>query len=179
VSRASSIWVRWKEQIAARLGVLGVENQAFQFTEGMVWMDRAAFRRARVDADSVLKVFTDAARKVPGVLRVDNVRSLASADTVRDAIARRWVHMLSPELPVELAVTLEPYAYWAGTTYATHGTPHDYDAHVPVILYGPPFKAGRYDEFARVVDMAPTLAHVVGVPPLERLDGHVLTRALR
>jgi hypothetical protein len=30
-----------------------------------------------------------------------------------------------------------------------------------------------------VVDLAPTLARVVGVQPLERLDGHVLTKALR
>jgi predicted AlkP superfamily pyrophosphatase or phosphodiesterase len=168
-----------ESQIVSQLGALGVENQAFQVAEGMVWMDRAAFRRARVNADSVLRVFADAARKVPGVLRVDNARTLTSADTVHDAIARRWAHMLSPELPIELTITLEPYAYWAGTTYATHGTPHDYDAHVPIIFYGPAFKPGRYDEFARVVDMAPTLAQVIGVAPLERLDGRVLTHALR
>ena len=46
-------------------------------------------------------------------------------------------------------------------------------------FFGPPFKPGIYDEFARVVDIAPTLANVLGVPPLERLDGHVLTRELR
>jgi hypothetical protein len=74
--------------------------------------------------------------------------------------------------------------YWLGRAYwgrgiATHGTPHDYDAHVPVIFYGPPFKPGKYDEFARVVDMAPTLAEVTGTRPLERLDGHPLRAALR
>jgi predicted AlkP superfamily pyrophosphatase or phosphodiesterase len=118
-------------------------------------------------------------RKVPGVGRVDFVKSLAQADTVHDAIARRWLHMLSAELPVELVVSLEPHAYWEGTTNATHGTPNDEDAHVPLVLWGSAFRPGHYSEFARVVDIAPTFARVLGIPPLERVDGHVLIHALR
>ena len=50
---------------------------------------------------------------------------------------------------------------------------------MPVILYGPWIKPGRYGDFSRVVDIAPTLAAIVGVRPLERLDGHVLQKAIR
>ena len=157
----------------------GVDTSAFRFEEGMVWVDRASFRRARVDADSVVRAFGEAVKKVPGVARVDLVRNLATADTTRDAIARRWYHMISPDLPVELTVSIEPYAYWTGVTYATHGSPNDEDAKVPVLFWGKAFKPGIYDEFARVVDMAPTLANVLGVMPLERLDGRVLSKALR
>src|SRR5438477_1288481 len=162
-----------------RLVDRGVDTSALQFAEGMLFVDRAAFNHAHVDADSVLRRFADAARNVPGVGRVDYVRSLAQADTVHDAVARRWIHMLSPELPVELVVSLEPYAYWAGTSIATHGTPNDEDAHVPLLLWGPAIRPGHYADFARVVDIAPTLARILGVPPLERLDGHVLSRAVR
>ena len=164
---------------AAKLQARGLPDSAVGFAEGMVFVDRAAFNRAHVDVDSALRSFADQARKVPGVGRVDFVRSLAQDDTVHDAVARRWLHMLSPDLPVELVVSLEPFAYWAGTPIATHGTPNDEDAHVPLLFWGAAFRAGRYDEFSRVVDMAPTLAHVLGVAPLERLDGHVLTQALR
>jgi len=164
---------------AAKLQARGLPDSAVRFAEGMVFVDRAAFSRAHVDADSALRSFADQARKVPGVGRVDFVHSLAQDDTVHDAVARRWLHMLSPDLPVELVVSLEPFAYWGGTSIATHGTPNDEDAHVPLLFWGPAFRAGHYDEFSRVVDIAPTLAHVLGVPPLERLDGHVLTRALR
>src|SRR5690348_11706872 len=155
----------------------GLDTSDFQFSEGMVTVDRAAFAQAHVDADSVLRQFAERARTVPGIGRVDFVRSLAQADTVHDAVARRWIHMLSPELPVELVVSLEPFAYWAGTSIATHGTPNDEDAHVPMLFWGSAIRTGHYDEFARVVDIAPTLAKIVGVPPLERLDGHVLTHA--
>jgi len=163
----------------SRLVARGVDTSALHFAEGMLFVDRAAFARAHVDADSVVRRFAEETRKVPGVGRVDFVRSLAQADTVHDAVARRWLHMLSPELPVELVVSLEPFAYWAGTPNATHGTPNDEDAHVPLLFWGQAVRAGHYDEFARVVDIAPTLARVLGIPPLEQLDGHVLAHALR
>ena len=165
--------------LMASVTARGVDTAAVHFAEGMLFVDRAAFARANVDVDSTLHRFADAVRKVPGVGRVDFVRALPQADTVHDAVARRWLHMLSPELPVELVVSLEPYAYWAGVPIATHGTPNDEDAHVPVVFWGAGVRAGRYGEFARVVDIAPTIARVLGVPPLEHLDGHVLTRALR
>ena len=165
--------------LLASVSARGVDTSALHFTEGMIFVDRSAFARAHLDVDSTLRRFADAMRKVPGVGRADLVRALAQADTVHDAIARRWLHMLSPELPVELVVSLEPYAYWAGTPNATHGTPNDEDTHVPVVFWGAGVRAGHYGEFTRVVDIAPTIAQVLGVPPLERLDGRVLTRALR
>lgn len=165
--------------LVSRLKAHGVEASAVQFAEGMLSVDRAALHRGQVDVDAELRRFANDVRKVPGVGRADFVKSLPQADTVHDAIARRWMHMLSPELPVELVVSLEPYAYWAGTTNATHGTPNDEDAHVPLLFWGSAFRAGHYSEFARVADIAPTFARILGIPPLERLDGHVLTHALR
>jgi predicted AlkP superfamily pyrophosphatase or phosphodiesterase len=154
------------------------DSTRFIWDTPFLLVDRAALTAGKLSPDSVIAAFMAAERKVPGVLRVDLMRDLARADTTNDAIARRWLHMLPPDLPVEVVVTLRPYNYW-GPGSATHGTPHDYDAHVPVLFYGPPFKAGKYDEFARVVDMAPTLAAVLGVMPLERLDGQVLRSSIR
>jgi predicted AlkP superfamily pyrophosphatase or phosphodiesterase len=164
------------------LQTAGVDSSAVRFDEGILFVDRAAFARRRVDADSTIRAIATALRRVPGVLRVDELRSLRSrsaSQLERDYVARRWVHMIPPDVPAELVVTLEPYVYWAGVTYATHGSPHDYDAQVPVIFYGPWFASGRHSATVRVVDMAPTLAQVLNVRPTEELDGRVLTQALR
>ena len=154
------------------------DSTRFIWDTPFLLVNRAALSAGKLSPDSVINAFVAAERKVPGVLRVDLVRDLARADTTKDAIARRWLHMLPADLPVEVVVTLRPYDYWSQAN-ATHGTPHDYDAHVPVLFYGQPFKPGKYDEFVRVVDMAPTLAAVLKTAPLEKLDGHVLRSALR
>lgn len=166
-------------EIGQALAKRGVAGDVLRLEEGIVTADRAALKAAHVDPDSLLSVFAAAVRKVPGVARVDWVRELARADTVHDAVARRWLHMLPSDLPADLVVTLQPFAYWSGVTYATHGSPNDEDAHVPVLFYGPMIRPGLYSERALVADMAPTLARILGIQPLERLDGHPLTEILR
>jgi hypothetical protein len=145
----------------------------------MLFVDRPAFASAPALADSLVAEFTAAARHVPGVARVESPQELARRDTVQDAVARRWLHMLAPDAPIERVVTLAPYYVRGSAGSAQHGAPYDYDARVPVLFYGAPFRAGRYTSAARVVDMAPTLARVVGVRPTEPLDGRPLAEALR
>jgi predicted AlkP superfamily pyrophosphatase or phosphodiesterase len=113
------------------------------------------------------------------VLRVDTVKNLAKKDTTRDAVARRWLHMLPSDVPAELVLTMTPFASYESVAQASHGSPHDYDSHVPLIFYGPAFVPGKYSDPALVADLAPTFAAVVGVKPSERVDGRVLTKALK
>jgi arylsulfatase A-like enzyme len=145
----------------------------------LVFMDRAAFRAAKVNADSVLDVLAAALRAAPGVARVDRFSKLL-ADSARDPIARRWSHQFPPaaQAQIELIVTLTPLSTFGGNV-ASHGSPRDYDSQVPMIFYGAGVKPGRYTEFVRTVDLAPTLAAIAGVKPTERIDGVVLTQALR
>jgi len=163
------------------LAARGVDTStALDFEYGMVFADSMAFQRANVPMDSVLTSLAAGFRRVPGVARADKVRDLAQADTVRDAVARRWIHALPPSLNVVMVVSPEPYVYWAGVTYATHGSPNDRDARVPILFYGPGFARGvTRTRTVRVVDMAPTLAKRIGVTPTERLDGAALRDARR
>lgn len=165
--------------IRARLRAAGVDGAALGYWDGIVILDRRRFAGSTLSPDSVLRDVERALRTLPGVLRIDRVATLAQRDTVKDAIARRWIHMLPPDVPAELVVTFAPYVTRGDSARAQHGTPHDYDATVPVIFWGAPFRAVRATTMARVVDIAPTLADAIGVVPSERLDGRVLGAALR
>src|SRR5690606_37014580 len=151
----------------------------FTFTSGELRLDRDAFAEAGVDPDSVVDVFAREALKVPGVQRVDTWPEVTRADTLTDYVARRILHMYPDDLIPDAVVTLTPHSAWGNATYHQHGAPHDYDAAVPVLFWGEPFAPGRHERPVRVVDIAPTLAHVLGVPPAEPLDGVVLPEALR
>jgi predicted AlkP superfamily pyrophosphatase or phosphodiesterase len=170
---------RWLGAEARRMGV---DSTAFGFDDGMVSYDPDAFLRAGRDPATVLPEamtrFVAFARGLPGVMQANRVSDLPR-DSATNPISRRWVHMLPPDLPVAAVVTLKPEHVWGVATYAQHGTPHDYDAAVPVIFYGPMIRPGKYSRFTSVVDIAPTLARIVGVRPTEALDGRVLVEALR
>lgn len=179
---------RLSDLLAAR-GVPGngVQNSfglysgnGFSFDSGVLQLDRVALQRANVNVDTLLAAAHAEFMRVPGVARADRISSLTATDTVKDRIARRWLHMFADDSSAAMVVTLAPYNYWlSGYAGAQHGSPNDSDAHVPIIFYGGAFKPGRYADFARVADMAPTLAAVAQVTPLEKLDGHVLQNAIR
>ncbi len=156
------------------------KGNGFLFDSGVLELDRAALARANINKDSLVQSVRSAFLHVPGVARAERISDLVRRDTINDRIARRWLHIFSDEEQAALVVSLAPYNYWlAGYWQAQHGSPNDPDAHVPIIFYGRDVRPGRYGEFARVVDMAPTLAAIVGVTPQEKLDGHVLQHAIR
>ena len=166
--------------LLVRLATAGVDTNQVALDGGAFLIgDTASFRTARLSPDSVARAFAAEVRGIAGVHRADMLADLTRADTVADVIARRWLHMFVPGGTVRFVTTLDRFNYWAGVNYATHGSPWDQDAWVPVMFWGAPFQSGKVTTMARVVDMAPTLASVLGIRPSEALDGVVLPAALR
>lgn len=162
--------------VRAQLRAAKIDTMAFWMGENIVQLDRAPFRNKSLSPDSVLASFAAAARLAPGVARVDRFKDLV-ADSAKDPIARRWSHQFPADVNVDLIITLTPMSTWGGNV-ASHGSPYDYDSHVPLIFSGFGIKAGKYPDFVRIVDIAPTLAVLDGVKPLEKLDGVPLKAAL-
>ena len=160
----------------ARLKSAMVPPEAVELAQELVLVDRRAFKRSNLSAEAMIEWVAAEMRRVPGVRRVDAFRSLL-ADSLTDKVARRWSHQLWPDVPVALVVTLDSGSTWDGNV-APHGSTYDYDSHVPLIFAGAGIEPGRHAGFVRTVDIAPTLAAVVGVAPLERLDGVVLWPAV-
>ena len=156
----------------------GGDTMAVDFESGAFFFDptRAG---ATVPADQVVTTFIEMALSIPGVLEAERFADLGRRDTTKDYIARRWLHMFPDDLIPAAVVTLKEGNIYNYPIVATHGSPHNYDSHVPIIFYGRPFKPGRYQGFTRTVDLGPTLARVLRIRPTERLDGRVLKQALK
>ncbi len=60
-----------------------------------------------------------------------------------------------------------------------HGSPWDYDVHIPLVFYGPGFvRKGSFPDAASQQDVAPTVAALLGLPVPASMSGHVLSTAL-
>jgi hypothetical protein len=55
-----------------------------------------------------------------------------------------------------------------------HGSPYDYDRHVPLVFFGAGIAPGRSADKVRTTDLAPTLARLAGITPPAALDGRAL-----
>jgi predicted AlkP superfamily pyrophosphatase or phosphodiesterase len=152
------------------LAAAKMDTAAIEVDQQIVILDRAKFQGARISADAILDAFAKTARTLPGIRRIDRFANLAR-DSATDPVARRWSHQFPMGTNVELVATLTPGSLWGNFLVASHGSPYDYDSNVPIIFYGPGIPASRRSEFVRTVDIAPTLAAMLGVKPLEKLDG--------
>ncbi len=131
-------------------------------------VDRAAFdeeaRRILLTERGIVEVFSAA----------DLTGNRLSPDTPYLAQMRK---MFYADRSPDLFVVARPYWMFESRRGATstHGSPHAYDHHVPILFYGPRWVGtGRVDTKVAVVDIAPTLARMLSVPPPPASEGKVL-----
>ncbi|HLH09518.1 MAG TPA: alkaline phosphatase family protein [Terriglobales bacterium] len=103
---------------------------------------------------------------------------LADFRVPADELGRRYLHSFSPE--PSWYVLGVPAPYFVGTSRGTdHASPYNYDTHVPLAFFGLPFQPGVYREHSEPVDLAVTLASLLGINAPNSAVGRVLTEALR
>ena len=61
----------------------------------------------------------------------------------------------------------------------SHGSPYDYDTHVPIVFLGSQFQHQIHDRKVEVVDIAPTMAALLELKADKKVDGSVLNEVVR
>ena len=129
-----------------------------------------------LDPSEVRRVAAAAAAGVPHVARVYTRDQLLRGEVQNDRVGSRVLRGFNAQRSGDLEIILEPY--WIRQAQGTtHGTPYNYDAHIPLILMGRGIKPGQYSGQAALNDLAPTLATLLGVDIPSGSSGRVLTEA--
>jgi hypothetical protein len=100
--------------------------------------------------------------------------------TVRDEFEQRFRNSFHPRRSGDLMLSYRPgyvedYGQGRGISY---GSLYNYDVRVPLLFYGPQFRAGVFESPVSSVDVAPTLARACGVAAPASSVGRVLGEAL-
>jgi len=129
-----------------------------------------------LDPSEVRRVAAAAAAGVPHVARVYTRDQLLRGEVQNDRVGSRVLRGFNAQRSGDLEIILEPY-WMRQAQGTTHGTPYNYDAHIPLILMGRGIKPGLYSDQAALNDLAPTLATLLGVEIPSGSSGRVLTEA--
>lgn len=167
--------------LAAEVALQQRHQRSFglNFNNGLVYGDVPALREAGVNLDSLASALASGLARNSGVTRIYTPRSLATADTT-DLDAMRWRRSIPSDFPWLAAASLAPGYIWTFSPSATtHGTTNRDDVLVPIVFMGKGITPGRYTTRARTVDIAPTLASLLGLKPAETVEGRVLAEVVR
>jgi hypothetical protein len=127
----------------------------------------------KLNEAEVEKTAADAARKTPHVFRVYTRQQLLTGQVQEDSVTAALRNGLYEARSGDIFVIQEP-GYLYETSGTSHGTPFNYDSHVPVIFMGAGIKPGHYYEKIAVNDIAPTLSAIAGVDQPDGSIGRVL-----
>jgi hypothetical protein len=142
----------------------------------MAWLDQDAFAAAHVREHDA-EVAVGEAMKQAGLRGYYTKSQLADGEVPNTPLGRKYVNSYSAE--GSWYVMGVPDIYTVGSSKGTdHASPYNYDTHVPLVFYGLPFQTGTYRMPTEPVDLATTLASLLGVNAPSHAIGRVLTEAL-
>lgn len=142
----------------------------------LAWLNQEAFantgrKEAEAEADA------GEAMKQTSFLAYFTKSQLSRGDTPNTETGRRYAHSYSPLGGWYVMGVPAPFLV-GGLKGTDHATPYSYDTHVPLAFYGLAFQPGVYRTHAEPIDLAVTLASLLGINAPAQATGRVLTEAL-
>lgn len=150
------------------------------FVDGMVngsdfYVNPDALGRTGVAKATVESEMAALLQRCDAIARVwTGTEILAMENPPPGSVEALLVHGYVPDRSPHLVLQLVPYALsWQGMG-TSHGSVYEYDTHVPIVVAGAGVQPGTYDGDAFTIDIAPTLADMVGLTPPPDRDGRSL-----
>ncbi|MFO0597577.1 MAG: alkaline phosphatase family protein [Myxococcaceae bacterium] len=156
----------------------GVANVVGAIEEVDVYLDWKAIEAKKADPVAVRRFVAQVLRGMPelqtAVARddLDQVEPSGLGPVLRNSF--------HPERSGDVLMVMKPWRVLeiekAGTS---HGTPWSYDSEVPMFLFGKSVKPGYFTNYARPIDLAPTVAAILEMGAPASNEGHVLSEAVQ
>jgi arylsulfatase A-like enzyme len=131
----------------------------------------------RFDPAAVERTAADAARAEEHIARFYTRRELLNGAVQNDQIGAAASAGFYGSRSGDLFILREPY-YLFEPTGTSHGTPYEYNVHVPLIFLGCGIKPGTYLLAVAINDVAPTLAALRGAAQPSGSIGRILNEML-
>ena len=142
----------------------------------LAWLDQDVFASIHLKEHDA-EIAVGEAMKQAGLRGYFTKSQLAEGEVPDTALGRKFLNSYSPEGGWYVMGVPEPYT--VGPAKGTdHASPYTYDTHVPLAFYGLPFRTGTYRTHAEPVDLAATLASLLGINAPTHAVGRVLTEAI-
>ena len=166
--------------ISGALQGLGVSERALLFLgEDGVWLSGSAAEAAQVEPATMRQAVATALRGLEFVADAFTAEVLAGPrDDTRPFLVnyqRSYFAGRSPDVQMRFKEWHLVDAQARGTS---HGSPYDYDTHVPVLFFGADVRAGRFARPVGTTDVAPTMAQLLAIPTPTGVDGRSLARTV-
>jgi hypothetical protein len=154
--------------LAERFGSGPLDTWLEALTEEWIYLDPDTIARHGVKQADVEHALASWLEGQPGIKKAFTRTELLAGEPADD-LTRRVRRSFHPQRSGDVLMLQKPNwlitPYLAGTT---HGTPYEYDTHVPLLVLGPRIRRGAHDEQTTPLAAAVILAKLLEVRPPEQ-----------
>jgi hypothetical protein len=160
----ASLKPRLEERLQRELGT-PAEGRSYvdRVEPGIVYLNVSIPELAADRCAQAQQIVRAALLEMPPIAAAHTRAELLAANS-GNGLFEQFRLMLHPRRSGEVLWVLAPYSI-LGSSTATHGSPWQYDSHVPLVFMGAGIKPGKYSTRVSPAHMGPTLARVLGVDP--------------
>jgi predicted AlkP superfamily pyrophosphatase or phosphodiesterase len=159
---------------AALAAKYGDGQWVLSMPEILPYLNDALMEQKKLDRAEVEKTAADAVLALPHIFRVYTGEELLTGRVQQDSISESITNGYYQKRSGDLLII--PDAYYLFEAHGTsHGTPFNYDTHVPLIFMGAGIHAGTYSGRVAMNDIAPTLAAMLEIEEPSGSVGRALT----
>lgn len=155
----------------------GGEKWVVALEDPHIFLDRKKIEEKKLKAEEVERVAGEAAAKIEGFGGYFTRTQLVSGSVPDSELGRALLRTYFVPRGGDVVMWTLPFYIWGKyaekETGTTHGTFYRYDTDVPLIFAGASVKPGKYGT-REMVDLAPTLSHLLGVARPAGAEGQVI-----
>jgi hypothetical protein len=135
--------------------------------ETWLYLNQGLLRERGLQSAEVEESLAGWLRQQPGILAAYTRTQLAGGLPRGDSLGESVRRSFHPERSGDVVFVLKPYHLLTETlaTGTLHGTPHSYDTHVPLLVFGPDVIAGLHSEPVTPQAIAAILARALEIEP--------------
>ena len=165
---------------AALTSAYGQGNWVESIDADGVYLNEDALAKRHVSIAAAEDLVAQAVVSVAGVRAAFTSTQLMKGGVPNSPLGRKVANSFMPGRSGNVFIVLEPYTMLGvPETQTTHGSPWNYDAQVPLILWGSAFEPGVYAGPCEPIDLTATVAAALRLTQPSGTQGRPLTEALR
>lgn len=157
----------------------GIDEIVRFYFRPYLYLDTSKITASKLDRDKVEMALAAALTESTGIALAVSRSGLGAMEAT--PLLERIQRNFHPARSGDIYVVQEPYwfNYERGPVAAMHGSPWRYDTHVPIIFSGRRIRARTIHRLVHPVDVAPTLAALLGMTAPSSAQGTPLTEVLQ
>ncbi|MCA6469982.1 MAG: alkaline phosphatase family protein [Chitinophagaceae bacterium] len=155
----------------------GIDNAIASIMNEQVYLSRKRMDTSKADVVEIKNFI------VQYLLKEENITHAFSSDDVLitplpKVIREMYANGFHPSRSGDISFIPKPGYFIGGSTGTTHGSPFQYDTHIPLLWYGWGIKKGSSNKMVYMTDIAPTVAALLRIQAPNGNVGNVLDDAL-